>query len=84
MSLTSQVAPDEYGISCTFWGWSIGTASGVMSEGGTGACYREAPARHYILWIGGSTQTRYQYADCNDGTPIGGWVESLMGLPVIE
>lgn len=77
MSLTSLEDPNSPGS--VFWGWSIGTPSGVMSEGGTGNCYQEAPARHYIFWIGGDTQTKYRYADCSDGTPIGGWVDSLMG-----
>lgn len=72
-------APDEWGISPTFWGWSVGNQSGVMSEGGTGNCFREASARHYIFWFGGSTQTKYQYADCTTGESIGGWVDSLMG-----
>ena len=84
VSLTSLAAPDEQGISSTFWGWSIGTESPVMAEGGTGNCFTEAPARHYILWIGGSTTTRYRYADCSTGQPIGGWTESLMGLPAEE
>lgn len=55
-----------------------------MAEGGTGNCFTEAPARHYILWIGGSTTTRYRYADCSTGQPIGGWTGSLMGLPAEE
>jgi hypothetical protein len=75
MSLTSMVDPES-----TFWGWSYGSPSPVMSEGGTGNCFQEVSARHYIFWIGGDTVTKYRYADCETGAPSGGWVDSLGGM----
>lgn len=52
-----------------------------MSDG-TGNCYIEAPARHYIFWIGGEGRTRYQYVDCSTGVGSGRWADSLMGVPL--
>lgn len=82
MSLSSLVDPNSPGS--VFWGWSYGTASAPMSLCGTGTCYREAQAQHYIFWIGGDITTRYRYADCTTHRPIGDWVDSLMGLPTVE
>jgi len=74
----AQSTQDE--IPDVFWGWSYGTPSGVMSEGGTGNCYQEVSAKHYIFWIGGDVQQKYRYVDCGTGAVLGDWVDSLMGL----
>lgn len=79
ISLTSLVDLGGGGDS-VFWGWSYGEPSATMSEGGTGNCFQETTARHYIFWIGGNTEVRYRYADCSTGQPLGGWVKSLNGI----
>lgn len=82
LSLCSLEDPNNgNGITPVFWGWSYGNESGTMSEGGTGNCYQEANAQHFIFWIGGSVQQRYRYVDCGTGSPLGDWTDSLMGLP---
>ena len=68
------------GIEPVFWGWSYGSPSETKNEGGTGNCFQEAQARHYIMWIGGSVQTRYRYVDCGSGAVLGDWSPSLLGI----
>lgn len=78
ISLCSLTDPNDPGS--TFWGWSYGTPSAVLPEGGTGNCYQSASAQYHIFWIGGSVQNKFRYADCTTGDPIGDWVDSLMGM----
>lgn len=80
LSITAYAQSTQDEMPAVFWGWSYGNPSGVMAEGGTGNCYQEVNAKHYIFWVGGDTQQKYRYVDCGTGSVLSDWVDTLGGM----